>query len=561
MLKSKLFKKLTSLSMATLMAVTALTGCSQGKEEAKPSTDTTTNTQEAGKESTEVPKLVIAMQANPNVIDYEDNYLTKLVEEKMNVDLEFLLLPSDSNDAKTKISLMVSSGSKLPDVFNLQFDDLTYTEFANKGILQDVTALYDDPSVAANYAKLPEDVKDLAFNSLNVDGKMYGLFKYGPSGWNSGSFRTYINQEWLAKLNLEVPTTTDELYEVLKAFATQDPNGNGKKDEIPMMGSKDGWGENPMVFLMNAFLPTNPDKDYLMVENGKIIPAYTQDAFKEGLTYVNKLVSENLLSPVSFTQDATQFKALAGSEVAMVGVVPAGSGSTFAYPMEKGEVNRMQLMAPIAGPEGVATTPYNPGMPVNGWNITKDCENAELAFKVGDLFFDPEMQLIGRYGEKDVNWSNDPEVLALYESKFASLGYETTLYENEENKIWNTPQQVTWMNVNPGYMPAEIERGMAWNRKDLPESEKRTSLVPLFEKLYVPTFPEEYITVLRYTDEEVKQLSVMQTTINEYVKTKMVEFATGNSSLNDWDKYLKELENMGLNQYISIVQAAYDRSK
>ena len=43
-----------------------------------------------------------------------------------------------------------------------------------------------------------------------------------------------INKAWLDKLGLQVPTTWDELENVLKAFKTQDPNGNGQADEIPM---------------------------------------------------------------------------------------------------------------------------------------------------------------------------------------------------------------------------------------------------------------------------------------------------------------------------------------
>ena len=44
----------------------------------------------------------------------------------------------------------------------------------------------------------------------------------------------WINVEWLNKLGLKMPTTTEELKQVLIAFKTKDPNGNGKADEIPM---------------------------------------------------------------------------------------------------------------------------------------------------------------------------------------------------------------------------------------------------------------------------------------------------------------------------------------
>ncbi len=68
--------------------------------------------------------------------------------------------------------------------------------------------------------------------STSADGNIYSMTQYEPQAWNMTPYRLYINQTWLDKLGLNVPTTTDEYKEVLKAFATQDPNGNGQADEI-----------------------------------------------------------------------------------------------------------------------------------------------------------------------------------------------------------------------------------------------------------------------------------------------------------------------------------------
>lgn len=48
----------------------------------------------------------------------------------------------------------------------------------------------------------------------------------------------FINKAWLDRLGMEMPTTVDEWYEVLKAFKEQGANGNGDpNDEIPLTGS------------------------------------------------------------------------------------------------------------------------------------------------------------------------------------------------------------------------------------------------------------------------------------------------------------------------------------
>ena len=50
------------------------------------------------------------------------------------------------------------------------------------------------------------------------------------------SFYPFYRQDWLTKLNLQVPTTVDEYYNVATAFASQDPDGNGKKDTYAFGG-------------------------------------------------------------------------------------------------------------------------------------------------------------------------------------------------------------------------------------------------------------------------------------------------------------------------------------
>ncbi len=69
------------------------------------------------------------------------------------------------------------------------------------------------------------------------DGNIYALPQVNECYHCMYQQRMWIYKPWLDKLGLKMPTTTDEFYEVLKAFKTKDPNGNGKADEIPLSGS------------------------------------------------------------------------------------------------------------------------------------------------------------------------------------------------------------------------------------------------------------------------------------------------------------------------------------
>ena len=56
------------------------------------------------------------------------------------------------------------------------------------------------------------------------------------------------------------------------------------------------------------------------------------------------------------------------------------------------------------------------------------------------------------------------------------------------------------------------------------------------------------------------QIADIQTSLQTYVKESMARFATGDLSVdNDWDSYVKELDNIGLQTYIEVSQQAYDR--
>ena len=43
------------------------------------------------------------------------------------------------------------------------------------------------------------------------------------------------------------------------------------------------------------------------------------------------------------------------------------------------------------------------------------------------------------------------------------------------------------------------------------------------------------------------------------MKQSLAEFVTGNRPLSDWDNYLSDLENMGLQEWLDVAQTAYDR--
>lgn len=563
-MKSKSVKwgKKGLVCMLAAMLACGSVGCGSTGGETASSTETGSSNETSSNGSSEGEKrtLSIAIPQNANVEDFDTNYLTQWVEEEMNVDLEFVLLPATSEDANTKVSLWVSSNAELPDVLCMNLTDTVAQDYASKGIFVDLTDYYADPEIAVNISSSRfDEERDTIMNSIRfADGKYYSLFSYNPFPWNEASYRAWINQDWLDALGMDVPTTTEEFREMLVAFKNNDPNGNGEADEIPMMTAKEGYGIDPTTFLMNAFIQTTPNADYMIVEDGKLSPAFTTDEWKAGLEYMHGLVQDGLLSPLSFTQDSTQLKTLLTAEEAVVGVTCAGSTSMFGS--DPAIVSRMALLEPLTGPDGTCGVSYSPSTASCTWYITKDCEDPELAFRVGDWFFGEEQSWTARYGQKDVHWTDDPDIaqdyLPMFE-QYSPVKYVSTIYGSSD--IWGQPQNEHWQGTNPYSTPLSEALYQSFAYKDDPDLDSKSNYNTTHLDIYYDKIPDEYVTKFLHTDEELDKLTDYSDMI-EYVTSSMAEFITGNRSLDEWDSYLQTLDEMGLDEYVALRQSGFDRA-
>ena len=279
---------------------------------------------------------------------------------------------------------------------------------------------------------------------------------------------------------------------------------------------------------------------------------YNKDEWKEGLRYLNQLVSEGLFDPLTFTQDGQAFKSVAtAGDSNTIGVVcTAGMGQLFTTSMTDRKAEYVPL-DPVVGPEGVQWAAYYPTQPAPIFAITKDCKNPEVVFRLADFFFDQEATLFSRFGEPGVDWTEpDPDGEALGKDYGAECAIKAIL-------VWGgSSHKSHWNNVTPNIMLRKWMDGQQWNG-DPTDAEYMIaqSTAPMIDM-----HPEEVCNLLIYNTEEADQIADIQTSLQTYVKESMARFATGDLSVdNDWDSYVKELDNIGLQTYIEVSQQAYDR--
>lgn len=508
--------------------------------------------------------LLVALQTANTITDYEKNYLTQYLEEMTGIDIEFYLLPSTNDEIRTKVSLMVTSADDLPDVLitNALLPE-TILQYGSNGIFLPLNEYVNDAEKMPNFNNIPQEDKELMLREIEMaDGNIYGFGQYDEMTWNFTPHRIFINRVWLDKLGLEVPKTTDELKEVLIAFRDQDPNGNGLKDEIGVYGRHTGsYGVDVVDTLMNAFVYTGFAEDLTLDESGtKVIAPCTTEEWKQGLLYLNDLYREGLLSPAIFTDDDIQFKATLNEDTNVVGFVSTGSLSSYTDAENNKNFLEMEMIEPLTGPEGVCWSPYNQPATESVMFVFSNTEKVDLAVKLADAFYDPVVCTITRYGKVEEDWTRDPEVLKTKSNSYVKEGVYDSVTLALKNDIWAWNTDSFWRCINPRYYSVE-ENDRVSDAKELP-ADSPVALKAKSKRYYVDKHPQYILPNLKYTEDETLQIQEAITNLPDYIDQATAEFITGARDIESgWETYLEELDNMGLSQWLTCAQAAYERSQ
>lgn len=169
-----------------------------------------------------------------SVAYYSDTLWVQELEKRLNIKLEFKG-PLSSEDYNTAVNAMLVSGD-YPDL--LYFDWTQYTGGAiagvEDGVIVPVSEIPEYKEKVPNWFDVVESNPEIRRAVTQDDGSVVTFCHWEPDMARSAYWGYAIRKDWLDRLGLEVPTTVDECYEVLKAFKEKDANSNGDpNDEIP----------------------------------------------------------------------------------------------------------------------------------------------------------------------------------------------------------------------------------------------------------------------------------------------------------------------------------------
>lgn len=521
-------KKAGAVVLAGVTLTSILSGCSPKAQQTQSEGTTQSVKEEAGPVSLKAVTLVNALSG-----DFNQMSILQRINEETGVNVQFECIPGTAWNEKKNLML---ASKDLPDLFfGGGISDSDMNKYGAQGML---LPLDDLLQYAPNITKMLEEYPDLKKSMASPDGKIYSLLFYDEFLPEHIPDNLFINKTWLDKLGLDVPKTTDEFYEVLKAFKEKDPNGNGKNDEIPFT-----YRANQVYtgdYSLSGAFGTLDNPEHIILKDGKLVFAPMEDGYKDAINWFNKLYKEGLIDPEVFTQDQSQYVGKGKNEEMIVGAFVIYADENFAG-AERAYKDYV-VLEPLIGPKGDQTwNRYNNGVYLGNFAITSANKHPEETMKWVDKFFDKDISMQVHWGEVGKNLSKEGDKYKILE---APDGMSVDEYRFKTVPAANAP----------GIMTAEMYEKLEFATDKKKKVERY--------KLYDPFATKDILPLMRFTEEEQSEASIISTDIGNYVKEMKAKWITGESDVNaDWEAYKEQLKKMGVDRYLEIYSQAYDRYK
>lgn len=539
----KLRKRIALMLTVTMLAALAMTGCSTKKsteEEVTPAASGTTSADGREKVDELMYKegLPIVDEGTYTFSLFVDDssetgeyYMMDELQKQTGITVDLKYYPYDV--AKEKYSLALSSGEYADCIGGWTITD---TDILTYGVDMGIFVPLEDyfkkycPNITAML-----ELEGVREAMTAPDGHIYSV----PYVLEAPEvdFNPYINTKWLSNLGLEMPTTTEELRTVLRAFKEQDANGNGDAtDEIPFAFDPDN---RHLGYLCGWFGMSVDNYGFTMTDDKLTFGANTEQ-FKNGIKYLNSLYKEGLLDPEMFTQDKSQWKAKGGQNLYGVCMM-YGSGDIMPY--DAGKTPDWSPLPVLDAEDG--STPvylkntYGTTVLKNQVVITDNAKDPAAICR----WWDNVMAL-----DNSVQINNGPLDKVVFKE---GDGYRTidinTLSEEEQTKY-------NWSNLWPQSLPKYLPSGFSLI-EDVPVFKEK----PVVDKDYASFLTSSVIPTYWASTDDASTLADLQTIIKSFLDQKIAEWISGQKDIDkEWDNYLKQLDKIGLQKYIEMRQSALE---
>ena len=552
-MKKRIVAILTGLSMT----VTLLAGCGDAKKQESvqnaPKAESSSQTEASSASQTteennstdgftypltDGSKLTYWAELNQNVsanyVNLGETPFAQAWMEQTGVEVDFQHPPA--NQGKEQFSLLLADGN-LPDL--MEYAWMSYPGGPEKAIQDgNIIALNDVfEQYCPNLMKYLEENPDIE-RMIKTDEGHYYVFPFirGDDAL-CNTIGLMLREDWLKELNLEVPTTIDEWHTVLTAFKEK------KGATAPFT-----W-----EYTMGALTQVNPfayaygtTQEFYKGTDGKIYFGAVEEGYKEYLTTFNQWYKEGLLDQdlATLALDQVSAKMTNGSAGASMGWAGSRMG-TWINAAQATDSDYMLVAAPY--PTLVKGDKPEMGQIDNRYPnqgcvaITTSCQDVETAARLLDYAYSEEGHMLFNFGIEGESFT----MIDGYPT------YTDTILNNPDG--WSVAQSLSAY-IRGNYNGPFVQDIRYLEQYYTIDNQKETNAV------WGATNAASYkIPPITPTAEESKEFSTIMNEINTYRDEMTLKFIFGTENLDDFEDYVKTIENMGLKRALEIQNAALER--
>jgi putative aldouronate transport system substrate-binding protein len=476
-------------------------------------------------------KIATVKHTLDKTANWNEKEIFKIAEEQTNIHINWIEIVAGTEAEKIPILL----ATDLPDAFLRSLTEAHVTKYASQLVV--VNKLMDKyaPNIVKQYAEIKNMTDMLKF----PDGNIYTLaISRQISPDDDGDAIYFMNQKWLDKVGKKLPTTTDELYTVLKAFKAADCNGNGQADEIPLETCENNWAAKIMKYA-GAWGFT----DNYKIENNKFIPTVNTKAYRDYIEYFNKLAKEGLLDVEGFSQTNQQFYAKLKSNAcgSYSGWTPQ---SNFDTETAKNYVQVLPMSAPGYEGKTAKAGEYQKFFGTRtGFAITVACKNPNAVLRWWDfLSSTTELKYTFAYGKEGKIWQRDAS------GQVWTIFPETAADYTRENMKYTEGAYGS----NPIILASEQEKN---DGTKYPDAVRREA----YNKAVKPFFVKEYLPIRFVAPEKVNDRAMIETDLNSYIANFLATSIVNGVTDATWAAHLKQLDALNLKGWVDWYQNFLDK--
>ncbi len=482
--------------LTAAMAVSIIGGCSNGKGENKPPTNSNVSNKETPHE-TEKPLEIGWLAYNSSAQPDKDSPIIKLMEEKYKTKFDIWYVDNTKWDDSLNIKL---AAGEMPDFMKV-LNRNNIPNYVDQNILAPIPEEMLT-QFAPTFKKFFDDHFPEIWNSVKYDGKIYGI----PGANLNAAYPTVViwRKDWLENVGItKTPETLEEFEDALRKFRNNDPDDNGKKDtyglsDFAIPGIMGAFGYPGLMELKSAAKGELDKAICYILKDGEIKIAAIQPEMKEALTLLSKWYKEGLIDPEFITSENTggywgDSQAFYNGKIGLTGKGmfyqwrntldpdnPSYLGGNQYLNFKKSQPNgEIVFGKPMIGPDGKSGTPQWDTAVSPASFTTKSLRDPRIMETVlrmvEDQTTDYDLFQTNRFGIKGVGWTEE-------DGKFKQLVVEPSNIKSEQagknvltiggNKEFALRSQgpagdfafAEQVNKYPGYKPLIVPPVEAYNK-------------------------------------------------------------------------------------------------